>query len=56
MGLRLTDRADIRIPPDAAVNDLVRELIDHVAVRSFGENIPSMNDIFIKTVGEVPTT
>ncbi|WP_128544160.1 ABC transporter ATP-binding protein [Larkinella soli] len=49
-------RSDVRIPPDAAVNDLVRELIGHVAVRSFGENIPSMNDIFIQAVGEVPTT
>ncbi|GAA4453832.1 ABC transporter ATP-binding protein [Nibrella saemangeumensis] len=49
-------RADIRIPPDAAVNDLVRLLIDRVTVRAFGENIPSMNDIFIKAVGEVPTT
>jgi ABC-2 type transport system ATP-binding protein len=49
-------QADIRIPPDAAVNDLVRELINRVPVRSFGENIPSMNDIFIKAVGEVPTT
>ncbi|GAB2569287.1 ABC transporter ATP-binding protein [Spirosoma areae] len=45
-------RADIKIPPDAAVNDLIRYLLDRVAVRSFGENIPSMNDIFIKTVGE----
>jgi ABC-2 type transport system ATP-binding protein len=45
-------RADIRIPPDAAVSDLIRYLIDRVAVRSFGENIPSMNDIFIKAVGE----
>ncbi|CCH52652.1 ABC transporter related protein [Fibrisoma limi BUZ 3] len=44
-------RADIQIPPDAAVNDLIRHLIDRVAVRSFGENIPSMNDIFIKAVG-----
>lgn len=49
-------RADIRIPPDAAVNDLVRLLIDRVTVRAFGENIPSMNDIFIKAVGEIPTT
>ncbi|GAA4403928.1 ABC transporter ATP-binding protein [Nibrella viscosa] len=49
-------RTDIRIPPDAAVNDLVRLLIDRVTVRAFGENIPSMNDIFIKAVGEVPTT
>jgi ABC-2 type transport system ATP-binding protein len=45
-------RADIRIPPDASVNDLIRALLDRVAVRSFGENIPSMNDIFIKAVGE----
>lgn len=45
-------RADIKIPPDAAVNELVRALIDRVAVRSFGENIPSMNDIFIQAVGE----
>jgi ABC-2 type transport system ATP-binding protein len=43
-------RADIAMPPDAAVNDLIRALLDRVAVRSFGENIPSMNDIFIKAV------
>lgn len=49
-------RTNIRIPADAAVNDLIRLLLDRVAVRSFGENIPSMNDIFIKAVGEVPTT
>ena len=45
-------RTDIRIPPDAAVNDLIRYLLDRVAVRAFGENIPSMNDIFIQAVGE----
>jgi len=49
-------RTNIRIPVNAPVNDLIRLLLDRVAVRSFGENIPSMNDIFIKTVGEVPTT
>ncbi len=43
-------RADIRIPPDASVNDLIRTLLERVAVRSFGENIPSMNDIFIRSV------
>ncbi|TAE26485.1 MAG: ATP-binding cassette domain-containing protein [Cytophagales bacterium] len=43
-------RVDIRIPPDASVNDLIRNLLDRVAIRSFGENIPSMNDIFIKAV------
>ncbi|MDB5240796.1 MAG: transporter ATP-binding protein [Spirosoma sp.] len=45
-------RADIKIPPDAAVNELIRHLLDRVAVRAFGENIPSMNDIFIQAVGE----
>ena len=43
-------RADITMPPDAAVNDLIQALLNRVAVRSFGENIPSMNDIFIKSV------
>ena len=54
LNTRLTDdgftRTDIQIPPDAAVNDLVRHLLDRVTVRSFGENIPCMNDIFIKAV------
>ncbi|GAB4014596.1 ABC transporter ATP-binding protein [Spirosoma sp. KCTC 42546] len=45
-------RTDIKIPPDAAVNELIRHLLDRVTVRSFGENIPSINDIFIQTVGE----
>ncbi|OIN56594.1 ABC transporter ATP-binding protein [Arsenicibacter rosenii] len=49
-------RTNIRIPAEAQVNDLIRLLLDRVMVRSFGENIPSMNDIFIKAVGEVPTT
>ena len=44
-------RANIKIPPDASVNDLIRHLLDRVAVRSFGENIPSINEIFIQTVG-----
>ncbi len=43
---------DIRIPPDASLNDLIRVLLDRVTVRSFGENIPSMNDIFIKVVSK----
>ena len=56
LNTRTTDdgftRTNIQIPPDAAVNDLVRHLLDRVTVRSFGENIPSMNDIFIKAVKE----
>ena len=51
---QLTDdgltRTDIKMPPDAAVNDLIQALLNRVAIRSFGENIPSMNDIFIKAV------
>jgi ABC-2 type transport system ATP-binding protein len=43
-------RATISIPPDASVNDLIRLLLDRVQVRSFGENIPTMNDIFILAV------
>ncbi len=43
--------ADIRIPSDTSLNDLIRVLLDRVTVRSFGENIPTMNDIFIKVVG-----
>lgn len=49
-------RTNIRIPVGASVNDLIRVLLDKVTIRSFGENIPSMNEIFIKAVGEVPTT
>lgn len=46
-------RTDIQIPPDASVNDLIRRLLDRVTIRSFGENIPSMNEIFIKAVGSI---
>ncbi|WP_461099578.1 ABC transporter ATP-binding protein [Spirosoma luteolum] len=46
------NRANVRIPPNASVNDLIRPLLDRVTLRSFGENIPSMNDIFIQTVGQ----
>jgi ABC-2 type transport system ATP-binding protein len=43
-------RATISLPPDASVNDLLRLLLDRVQLRSFGENIPTMNDIFIQSV------
>lgn len=47
--------AKIRIPADASPNDLIRNMIPHVMVQSFNEIIPSMNDIFIRTVtGENP--
>jgi ABC-2 type transport system ATP-binding protein len=40
----------IRIPSDANPNDLIREMLPHVMIQSVNEIIPSMNDIFIRTV------
>jgi ABC-2 type transport system ATP-binding protein len=42
----------IKIQPDIPVNQLVRQLLDQVELRSFGENIPTMNDIFKMVVNE----
>ena len=42
----------IKLNPEVAVNQLVRQLIDQVELRSFGENIPTMNDIFKMVVNE----
>jgi ABC-2 type transport system ATP-binding protein len=48
-------KTSLKLNPEVPVNQLIRELITHVEVRSFGENIPSMNDIFIEVVkGEAP--
>lgn len=47
-------RSTIKLNPDVHVNKLIGELIKQVEIRSFGENIPTMNDIFIKVVNEVP--
>ena len=40
----------IRIPQNATPNDLIRELLPHLTIQAFKEIIPSMNDIFIRTV------
>lgn len=37
-------------------NDLIRSVIDKIDVRSFSEVLPTMNEIFIKTVSETPTS
>ncbi len=42
----------IKLNPDTPVNQLVRQIIDQVELRSFGENIPTMNDIFKMVVNE----
>ena len=47
-------KATIKLQPNVSPNALIGELIQRVQVRSFGEDIPTMNDIFITAVGETP--
>ncbi|WP_247235380.1 ABC transporter ATP-binding protein [Telluribacter sp. SYSU D00476] len=47
-------RADIQLPEGINSNQLLRDLISQVEVRAFGENIPTMNDVFVRAVNEVP--
>lgn len=42
----------IKLNAETPVNQLIRQIIDQVELRSFGENIPSMNDIFKMVVNE----
>ena len=42
--------AKIKIPLDSTPNDLLNYLIPHVTFQAINEIIPSMNDIFIRTV------
>ncbi|MDZ7934609.1 MAG: ATP-binding cassette domain-containing protein [Emticicia sp.] len=42
----------IKLSPETPVNQLIRQIIDQVELRSFSENIPSMNDIFKMVVNE----
>ena len=46
--------ATIKLQPNVTPNALIGELIQRVQVRSFGEDIPTMNDIFISAVGTTP--
>jgi ABC-2 type transport system ATP-binding protein len=45
-------QSHIKISDGSSVNELIGSLIQKVELRSFQENIPSFNDIFIKVVGE----
>jgi ABC-2 type transport system ATP-binding protein len=45
-------RARIRIPGESSPNDLIRLLLPHISFQAINEIIPSMNDIFIRTVTE----
>lgn len=47
-------RVDIQLPEGISANQLLRDLIGQVEVRAFGENIPTMNDVFVRAVNEVP--
>ena len=47
-------KSTIKLKPEVHANQLVKQLIDKVELRTFGENIPSMNDIFIAAVNEIP--
>lgn len=44
----------IKLQAQIPVNQLIRSLIDKVEIRSFGENLPTMNEIFINAVNEIP--
>jgi ABC-2 type transport system ATP-binding protein len=47
-------RTDIRLPEGSTANQLLLELISQVEIHSFGENIPTMSEIFMRAVNEVP--
>ena len=47
-----TRKAKIKVPLMAGANDLLKILMPHVTVHALNEIIPSMNDIFIRTVTE----
>jgi ABC-2 type transport system ATP-binding protein len=47
-------RVNIGLPEGVGVNQLLYRLLEVTEVRAFGENIPTMSDIFMKAVNEVP--
>ncbi|REA56685.1 ABC transporter ATP-binding protein [Dyadobacter luteus] len=47
-------RTNIHLPLGATPNQLLGNLLNQVEIRSFGENIPTMSDIFMRAVNEVP--
>lgn len=44
----------LSLAADTSSNQLLAALIDQIEIHAFGENLPSMQDIFIRAVGEVP--
>jgi len=47
-------RINIHLGEGTSPNELLANLLPRVEIRSFGENIPSMSDIFMRSVNEVP--
>ncbi len=48
------NRSDIRLPKGSSPNALLQDLLPQIEIHSFGENIPSMSDVFMRAVNEVP--
>ena len=44
--------AKVKLAPNISTNDLLKAIVGQVEVFGLQEVIPSMNDIFIKKVGE----
>lgn len=47
-------KSDIKLPAGHTGNQLLQMLLPHIEIHSFGENVPTMSDIFMKAVNEVP--
>lgn len=47
-------RTNIHLPAHITSNELLSDLLPQVEIRAFGENIPTMSDIFMRAVNEVP--
>ncbi|KAA0989485.1 ABC transporter ATP-binding protein [Dyadobacter aurulentus] len=47
-------RATIHLEENRSPNELLASLLPNIEIRSFGENIPSMSEIFMRSVNEVP--
>lgn len=48
-GLQL---ASIQLPDNYSVNQVIRQLLDVIEIHSFRENVPTMHDIFVTSIGK----
>lgn len=49
-------KVDLHLLGDVTPNQLLGDLIPKIEIRAFGENIPTMSEIFVRAVNEVPET